>query len=92
MGGDPKPLTRPGLWHEERKHKRTGRNKELPELRIHGGGRKRSHLKRKLKIDRKNTMSRSSKHLKIRSKISQEMLQEEIKVKDGIRGVWGGKY
>lgn len=49
-------------------------------------------MKRKLKIDSKNNMSRSCKHLKIRSKISQEMLQEEGKVKDGIRGVWGEKY
>lgn len=45
-------------------------------------------MKRKLDVARKNNLSRSSKHLKIGSKISPERLQEEVKVKDGIRGVW----
>lgn len=45
-------------------------------------------MKRKLNIDRKNNLNRSSKHLKIRSRISPERLQEEVKVQDGIRGVW----
>lgn len=66
--------------------------KELTEIRDYlketiinsWGWKEKVSLKRKLKIDRKKKcMSRSSKHLKIRSKISQEMLQEEIRVKDG---------
>lgn len=34
-------------------------------------------------------MSKNSKHLKIRSKISQEMLQKEIRVKDGNKQEFG---
>lgn len=49
-------------------------------------------MKRKLNVDRKNNLSRSSKHWKIWSKISPERLQEEVKVKDGIRWGVGERY
>lgn len=54
------------------------------------GWKEKVSLRRKLKIDReKKRMSKNSKHLKIRSKISQEMLQKEIRVKDGNKREFG---
>lgn len=93
-GGQHKAKMRKGSGPKEKK-----KAKELTEIRAYlketitnsWGWKEKVSLTRKLKIDRKRkkSMSRSSKHLKIRSKISQEMLQKEIRVKDGNKQGFG---
>lgn len=51
--GRRKAKRRKGPRHEERKTRGPDSDEGLSELKIHGGRRNRSHLKRKLKIDRR---------------------------------------